>query len=137
MVSLSQSNSDHRNISTTLSTTMEFALTASNWNRSLIRIQNTRPRFGATRPTVVRCSINSYRLSKLTPSELQSLKSRPRIDFSSIFGVVSNGLFSFPFLSDGSCSKFFLFLPLSRLTPLSMMFTKGGTLQLKSSTLLL
>ncbi|XP_052735384.1 histidinol dehydrogenase, chloroplastic isoform X3 [Vigna angularis] len=68
---------------------MESALTASNWNRSLIRIQNTRQRFRATRPTVIRCSINSYRLSKLTPSELQSLKSRPRIDFSSIFSVVN------------------------------------------------
>ncbi|KAL9320604.1 hypothetical protein ACSQ67_012443 [Phaseolus vulgaris] len=68
---------------------MESALTASNWNRSLIRIQNTRPRFGTTRPTVIRCCINSFHLSKLTPSELQSLKSRPRIDFSSIFNVVN------------------------------------------------
>ncbi|KAG4946139.1 hypothetical protein JHK87_042146 [Glycine soja] len=68
---------------------MESALTASNWNRSLIRIRHTRPRFVATRPTAIRCSINSYRLSNLTPSELQSLKSRPRIDFSSIFSVVN------------------------------------------------
>lgn len=113
---------------------MESALTASNWNRSLIRIRHTKPRFGAIRPTAIRCSINSYRLSNLTPSELQSLKSRPRIDFSSIFGVVS-GFPSFPLFSNGSLSKLFLFFPF-RLILLSMMFTKEGMLRLKSSSLL-
>lgn len=114
--------------------TMESALTASNWNRSFIRIHNTKPRFCATPPTVIRCSIsiNSHRLSNLTPSQLQSLKSRPRIDFSSIFSVVSNGVFSFPLFSNGSLSKLLLSLSPFRSTPLSMMFTKEGMLQLKS-----
>ncbi|KAL2461073.1 Histidinol dehydrogenase [Abeliophyllum distichum] len=34
------------------------------------------------------CSMKSYRLSDLTASEVDSLKARPRIDFSSIFNVV-------------------------------------------------
>ncbi|KAK1570904.1 hypothetical protein Q3G72_008849 [Acer saccharum] len=36
----------------------------------------------------IRCSMKSYRLSELTNDEVQSLKARPRIDFSSIFGTV-------------------------------------------------
>lgn len=115
---------------------MESALTASNWNRSLIRIRHTRPRFVATRPTAIRCSINSYRLSNLTPSELQSLKSRPRIDFSSIFSVVSNEWVFFPFVFKWVTLKIVPFFFPFRLTPLSMMFTKEGMLRLKSSSLL-
>ncbi|KAG5622307.1 hypothetical protein H5410_007525 [Solanum commersonii] len=36
----------------------------------------------------IRCSMKSYKLSELTTSEVDSLKARPRIDFSSIFGTV-------------------------------------------------
>ncbi|XP_021889782.1 histidinol dehydrogenase, chloroplastic [Carica papaya] len=36
----------------------------------------------------IRCSMKSYRLSELTHAEVESLKARPRIDFSSIFGTV-------------------------------------------------
>lgn len=39
------------------------------------------------------CSMKSYRLSELTPAEVQSLKARPRIDFTSIFSTVSLCLF--------------------------------------------
>lgn len=35
------------------------------------------------------CSMKSYKLSDLSRTEVDSLKSRPRIDFSSIFSVVS------------------------------------------------
>ena len=34
------------------------------------------------------CAMKSYRLSELTPAEVQNLKARPRIDFSSIFSTV-------------------------------------------------
>ncbi|KAH8518244.1 hypothetical protein H0E87_000189 [Populus deltoides] len=37
----------------------------------------------------VMCAMKSYRLSELNNSEVQSLKARPRIDFSSIFGIVN------------------------------------------------
>ncbi|KAF3435166.1 hypothetical protein FNV43_RR22253 [Rhamnella rubrinervis] len=37
----------------------------------------------------IRCSMKSYRLSELSPLEVDSLKARPRIDFSSIFGTVN------------------------------------------------
>nr|XP_027114297.1 histidinol dehydrogenase, chloroplastic-like isoform X2 [Coffea arabica] len=37
----------------------------------------------------VKCSMRSYRLSDLNQSEVDNLKARPRIDFSSIFSVVS------------------------------------------------
>ncbi|KAF7846950.1 hypothetical protein BT93_L3545 [Corymbia citriodora subsp. variegata] len=37
----------------------------------------------------VSCSMKSYKLSELTHGEVNSLKARPRIDFSKIFGVVS------------------------------------------------
>ena len=33
--------------------------------------------------------MKSYRLSELTPQEVDQLKARPRIDFSSIFGIVN------------------------------------------------
>ncbi|KAI7751228.1 hypothetical protein M8C21_021297, partial [Ambrosia artemisiifolia] len=36
----------------------------------------------------VRCAMKSYKLSDLTPTEVDSLKARPRIDFSSIFSTV-------------------------------------------------
>ncbi|KAL9229072.1 hypothetical protein vseg_004586 [Gypsophila vaccaria] len=36
----------------------------------------------------VNCAMKSYKLSELSLSEVDNLKSRPRIDFSSIFGVV-------------------------------------------------
>ncbi|KAI5606120.1 hypothetical protein POPTR_001G465300v4 [Populus trichocarpa] len=35
------------------------------------------------------CAMKSYRLSELNNSEVESLKARPRIDFSSIFGIVN------------------------------------------------
>ncbi|XP_031405305.1 histidinol dehydrogenase, chloroplastic isoform X1 [Punica granatum] len=37
----------------------------------------------------VKCAMKSYRLSELTHAEANSLKARPRIDFSSIFGLVN------------------------------------------------
>ncbi|XP_054801632.1 histidinol dehydrogenase, chloroplastic-like [Prosopis cineraria] len=37
----------------------------------------------------IKCSMKSYRLSELTQAEVESLKTRPRIDFSSIFSVVN------------------------------------------------
>ncbi|PHT55844.1 Histidinol dehydrogenase, chloroplastic [Capsicum baccatum] len=36
----------------------------------------------------IRCSMKSYKLSELTTSEVDSLKARPRIDFTSIFSTV-------------------------------------------------
>lgn len=36
----------------------------------------------------VKCAMKSYKLSELTVSEVDKLKARPRIDFTSIFGVV-------------------------------------------------
>ncbi|XP_017985008.1 PREDICTED: histidinol dehydrogenase, chloroplastic isoform X1 [Theobroma cacao] len=36
----------------------------------------------------VRCAMKTYQLSELGPAEVESLKARPRIDFSSIFGMV-------------------------------------------------
>ncbi|TQE12048.1 hypothetical protein C1H46_002442 [Malus baccata] len=37
----------------------------------------------------ITCSMKSYRLSELSPPEVESLKARPRIDFSSIFSTVN------------------------------------------------
>lgn len=36
----------------------------------------------------IKCSMKSYRLSELTQTEVENLKARPRIDFSSIFSTV-------------------------------------------------
>ncbi|KAK8519762.1 hypothetical protein V6N13_031751 [Hibiscus sabdariffa] len=36
----------------------------------------------------IRCAMKSYKLSELSHAEVESLKARPRIDFSSIFGVI-------------------------------------------------
>ncbi|KAK8681475.1 hypothetical protein V6N13_053877 [Hibiscus sabdariffa] len=36
----------------------------------------------------IRCAMKSYKLSELSKAEVESLKARPRIDFSSIFGIV-------------------------------------------------
>ncbi|GJZ89362.1 histidinol dehydrogenase, chloroplastic isoform X1 [Tanacetum coccineum] len=38
--------------------------------------------------TTVTCAMKSYKLSDLTPTEVDNLKARPRIDFSSIFSTV-------------------------------------------------
>lgn len=37
----------------------------------------------------IKCAMKSYKLSELNHAEIDSLKARPRIDFNSIFGVVS------------------------------------------------
>uniref|UniRef100_A0A2P2LMQ4 Uncharacterized protein n=1 Tax=Rhizophora mucronata TaxID=61149 RepID=A0A2P2LMQ4_RHIMU len=47
---------------------------------------HARPGFSFNR---VRCAMKSYRLAELTSAEVESLKSRPRIDFASIFGMVN------------------------------------------------
>ncbi|XP_031473162.1 histidinol dehydrogenase, chloroplastic [Nymphaea colorata] len=48
------------------------------------------PLSGSTsKPVNTRCSMKSYRLSELSNAELNGLKARPRIDFSSIFNIVS------------------------------------------------
>ncbi|XP_073041662.1 histidinol dehydrogenase, chloroplastic isoform X1 [Primulina eburnea] len=49
------------------------------------KITRSHPRFFS--PTL-NCSMKTYKLSDLTRTEVDSLKARPRIDFSSIFGVV-------------------------------------------------
>ncbi|XP_010251784.1 PREDICTED: histidinol dehydrogenase, chloroplastic isoform X2 [Nelumbo nucifera] len=41
-----------------------------------------------TKNNSIRCSMKSYKLSELSQTEVDSLKARPRIDFSSIFRVV-------------------------------------------------
>ncbi|KAF9617558.1 hypothetical protein IFM89_037370, partial [Coptis chinensis] len=38
---------------------------------------------------IAKCSMKSYKLSELTPTEVNGLKARPRIDFSSIFSTVN------------------------------------------------
>ncbi|KAM7507445.1 hypothetical protein LguiA_017898 [Lonicera macranthoides] len=40
------------------------------------------------RNRAIRCSMKSYKLSELTKDEVDNLKARPRIDFSSIFNIV-------------------------------------------------
>lgn len=79
---------------------MKSALTAcntNNWNRCFIHPTTTKP-FSISLTNTnfrTRCSISmanaikTYHLSNLTHTELLSLKSRPRIDFTSIFNVVS------------------------------------------------
>lgn len=37
----------------------------------------------------IRCAMKSYKLSELSRAEVESLKARPRIDFSSIFRMVN------------------------------------------------
>ncbi|KAK9096231.1 hypothetical protein Sjap_021728 [Stephania japonica] len=44
---------------------------------------------GRSRKPTIMCSMKSYRLSELTQTEVDGLKARPRIDFSSIFGIVN------------------------------------------------
>lgn len=39
--------------------------------------------------TAIKCSMKSYKLSELTQAQVNSLKARPRIDFSSIFNLVN------------------------------------------------
>ncbi|KAK3000489.1 hypothetical protein RJ639_022528 [Escallonia herrerae] len=41
-----------------------------------------------SRLNAIRCSMKSYKLSELTPAEVDNLKARPRIDFSSVFSMV-------------------------------------------------
>ncbi|KAK9167280.1 hypothetical protein Scep_002471 [Stephania cephalantha] len=45
--------------------------------------------FTGSRKPIIRCSMKSYRLSELTQTEVDKLKARPRIDFSSIFSIVN------------------------------------------------
>ncbi|KAH7849945.1 hypothetical protein Vadar_025391 [Vaccinium darrowii] len=47
--------------------------------------------------TAIKCSMKSYRLSELTQAQVNSLKARPRIDFSSIFTLVN------PIVDDVRC----------------------------------
>ncbi|KAK2983466.1 hypothetical protein RJ640_006479 [Escallonia rubra] len=53
--------------------------------RSLLRIGQTS---AVSRLNAIRCSMKSYKLSELTPAEVDNLKARPRIDFSSVFSMV-------------------------------------------------
>ncbi|KAL5097697.1 hypothetical protein RYX36_002024 [Vicia faba] len=77
---------------------MKSALTpCNNWNRCFIHPTTTKAfSFSLTNTDFrTRCSISmantikTYHLSNLTYTELNSLKSRPRIDFTSIFNVVN------------------------------------------------
>ncbi|GLT99847.1 hypothetical protein SLE2022_172600 [Rubroshorea leprosula] len=43
----------------------------------------------------IRCAMKSYKLSELSRAEVESLKARPRIDFSSTFGMVNPKLMLF------------------------------------------
>ncbi|KAI8546070.1 hypothetical protein RHMOL_Rhmol07G0087600 [Rhododendron molle] len=47
--------------------------------------------------TAIKCSMKSYKLSELTQAQVNSLKARPRIDFSSIFNLVN------PIVDDVRC----------------------------------
>lgn len=58
-----------------------------NASKNVYRESNYIPA-GSTNYPSVRCSMKSYRLSELTQVEVNNLKARPRIDFSSIFDTV-------------------------------------------------
>lgn len=62
----------------------QSASTLAKVQRGFSRLTAVPPHIG-----VVRSSMKSYRLSELSQAEVVSLKSRPRIDFSSIFNVVN------------------------------------------------
>ena len=64
---------------------------------------------GGLRYQRIKCAMKSYKLSELSSSEVESLKARPRIDFSSIFGTVSHYCSCFGF------GSFLLFVFLGRL----------------------
>ncbi|CAL5381426.1 unnamed protein product [Camellia sinensis] len=66
---------------------MDCQLFSVNWTKYLS---------GSSHNTI-RCSMKSYRLSELTQAEVDSLKARPRIDFSSIFNLVN------PIVDDVRC----------------------------------
>lgn len=54
-------------------------------------LSSRRPQFllaAGSKCNAIKCSMKSYKLSELTPIEVDSLKARPRIDFSSIFTTV-------------------------------------------------
>ncbi|XP_028785782.1 histidinol dehydrogenase, chloroplastic [Neltuma alba] len=53
---------------------------------SLFQRRHCRPVFSFNQ---IKCSMKSYKLSELTQAEIESLKGRPHIDFSSIFSVVN------------------------------------------------
>ncbi|KAL8162427.1 LOW QUALITY PROTEIN: hypothetical protein V2J09_013916 [Rumex salicifolius] len=63
-------------------------LSRSHANLSLHSYPTLRSRLPVTIGKVVKCSMKSYKLSELPLSEVDNLKARPRIDFSSIFKVV-------------------------------------------------
>ena len=52
----------------------------------------------------IKCSMKSYKLSELNQDAVTGLKARPRIDFSSIFGVVSFRFFTVFLFISWSCN---------------------------------
>ncbi|KAK6932045.1 Histidinol dehydrogenase [Dillenia turbinata] len=82
---------------------MDTQLLSFNWSNCLIKLYQNRHFQTIRIPKTIyrgscyipsgsvhsiRCSMKSYRLSELSKDEVNSLKSRPRIDFSSIFNLV-------------------------------------------------
>ncbi|KAL8162428.1 hypothetical protein V2J09_013917 [Rumex salicifolius] len=63
-------------------------LSRTHANLSLHSYPTLRSRLPVTIGKAVKCSMKSYKLSELPLSEVDNLKARPRIDFSSIFKVV-------------------------------------------------
>ncbi|KAL5727614.1 histidinol dehydrogenase [Ranunculus cassubicifolius] len=60
----------------------------SNAGTKSLSLQSRRVLASGSKRNVVRCSMKSYKLLELTPTEVNNLKARPRIDFSSIFSTV-------------------------------------------------
>lgn len=77
--------------------------------------------------TAIKCSMKSYKLSELTQAQVNSLKARPRIDFSSIFNLVRKFIKWFFVFSFDLCEPIYLGSAglwcwyCIRLTPLLMM----------------
>lgn len=83
--------------------------------------------------------MKSYKLSELNQDALTGLKARPRIDFSSIFGVVSFcfitvfHILELTIILNSSFSlKLLILNSMFRSSPLLMMFEKEVMLQLES-----
>ncbi|PWA90443.1 Aldehyde/histidinol dehydrogenase [Artemisia annua] len=71
------------------SSQLVFAQTSSSPRfRSFRAVASRKLLFNSRLSSTVTCAMKSYKLSDLTPTEVDNLKARPRIDFSSIFSTV-------------------------------------------------
>ena len=83
--------------------------------------------------------MKSYKLSELSPFEVESLKARPRIDFSSIFTIVSlcfvsnleNVVLGFFVLMIENADIFFFFFLLCQVNPIVDDVRKRGDAAVK------